>query len=62
MSSYGGFNAYDEWHSKDSNWGKIDAIAIIVMRFYVIMFIISIVVSIIALFSVNKMANQLEQK
>ena len=62
MSSYGGFSVHDEWINEKNKWAKIDAIAIIVMRFYVIMFIISIIVSIIALFSVNKMANQLEQK
>ena len=59
----GGFNAYNQWTSQeDGYWGKVDAIAIIVARFYIIMFIISIVISIISLFAVNRMAKAIEKE
>ena len=61
MISNGGFNARSQW-DQDGYWGKLDAIAIIVARFYVLMFIISIVISIIALFSVNKMVRVIEKE
>ncbi len=61
MITEGGFNVRNQW-SEDGYWGKVDAIAIIVARFYIIMFIISIIVSIVALFSVNRMARAIEKE
>jgi hypothetical protein len=61
MISDGGFDVKSQWN-EDGYWGKIDAIAIIVARFYIIMFIISIVVSILALFSINKMVKTVEKR
>ena len=62
MSYRGGFSVKDNWDEdyKVIPWGKIDAITIILTRFYTIMFIISIVVSIISLFTLNKMAKKVE--
>jgi len=62
MSYRGGLSVRDNW-GEDYNiipWGKIDAITIILTRFYTIMFIISIIVSIISLFTLNKMAKKVE--
>ena len=56
----GSFSARDEWNS--GYWGKVDAIAIIVARFYVLMFIISLIISIVALFTVNKMVTTIEKE
>lgn len=61
MISNGGFSVRKQW-GEDGYWGKVDAIAIIVARFYVLMFIISIVVSIVALFTVNRMARTIEKE
>lgn len=61
MWSDGGFQVKEQW-KQDGYWGKIDALAIIVARFYIIMFIISIIISIVALISVNKMAKTIEQE
>ena len=71
MSYTGGLNAFfdqdqnnvSEWH-RDGNWlswHKLDAISIIIMRFYTVMFIISIVVSVISLLFVNKMVKDAEK-
>lgn len=57
----GSFSVHDQWKN-DGYWGKLDAIAIIVARFYVLMFIISIIVSIVALFTVNKMVKTIEKE
>ena len=54
----GGFGVRDEWNK--GGWSRLDALAIIVCRFYIIMFIISIVISIIAIFTVNKAVEKAE--
>jgi len=58
MITKGGFSVHDQWN--EGGWSKIDAITLIVSRIYIIMFIVSIVISIIALFTVNKAVKSME--
>lgn len=65
MQRGGSFTANTFWNEPKNKgdllpWGKVDAIAIVVARLYIIMFIISIVVSIISLIFIGKAAKKVE--
>lgn len=56
---HGGWDVHEEWNKPKAdgqwiNWNKLDALTIIITRLYTILFIVSIIVSIIAIFKVNK--------
>lgn len=64
MSAYGGLSVRENWNKEKEgngvNWNKIDAIGIIVMRFYVIMFIVSVVISVISMMFIGRAAAKIE--
>ena len=57
---YGGFSVHDEWGN--GGWSRIDAISIIVMRFYMVFFIISIILSILSIFFIKSAVEKIENK
>jgi len=57
---YGGWSVHDEWNNK--GWSRIDAISIIVMRFYIIFFIISVILSVLSIFFVKSAIEKIESK
>ena len=57
---YGGWSVHDEWGK--GSWNRIDAISIIIMRFYVVFFIISVILSILSIFFIKSAVEKIENK